>query len=269
MKLSYSDLIGYAPIPVEIDECVIGHIRKPLLSDIDQLGWRLFEVYESALTLTPQALLDVMTPNGKELWNELSKSSEHEVKLFDIITLLPPCTQFYLDILHFFFVEPVIFANGVFWVLKHEYEMNTNLTKDDVYGAVTRENFHLAVDIMQCVCCIHNSKQDGEKDLKFKNKLAEELYHKMHGGENEDKTPLPKKIDKNLTTANIISAVANVHPSLNYTNIYQLTLPQLYDVFQRMQQLEIYDLQKRQVSIWGDEKNKFDMSSWYHNLHDQ
>ena len=77
------------------------------------------------------------------------------------------------------------------------------------------------------------------------------------------------KLDKNMTIPNIISALSNKHPSLNYTNIWDLTIFQLLDSFNRIQANSVYEIDSTRVSVWGDEKKTFDASLWYKNEYDK
>lgn len=270
-KLDYGTLIGYAPVPFEVDGHECGHIKKPLLSEVDAIGFRMFEIYESSLKLSPKELMASMLPDGKHEFDVMQKASKQKIELYDLVLSVPAMAQHYLNVMQFFFVEPLVFACGQYLILKQPIDATAKvIKKENVLGVISRDNFQHALYLMQCVCCIEG-KEEADEVVKpvFKSKLAEELYHKMYGEDgNEESIKKPAHRNKNLTLANIVSVVANYHNSLNYTTIYNLTIPQLYDAFQRLQQHEGYDLHKRQVSIWGDEKNQFDPSTWYHNIYD-
>lgn len=77
-----------------------------------------------------------------------------------------------------------------------------------------------------------------------------------------------KKADINLSIPNIISSVSNMHPSINYLNIWDLTIFQLLDAFNRLQANVMYNIDCTRVSVWGDEKKTFDVSLWYKNNYD-
>lgn len=270
MKLPYGALIGQSPVPLEVQGKVIGHIAIPKLKAIDAIGMKTFEVYEYFIAVTPKDLMTTAIHGGKEIWSQLQQ--EHKTKdftLFDAIILDKLLIQFYLEVFDFFFVEQVVFANGRFLILSRDIDVDQGIKESDVIGFLDRSNLNVAIQTMRCVCCINkDSEKDKDEPVKFKSKIAEEIYNKIHS-EADDEIKRPKeKSDKNLSLANIVSVVANFHYSLNYTNIYELTIPQLYDAFQRMQRYEMYDLQKRQVSVWGDEKKQFDPTVWYHNFQD-
>ena len=81
----------------------------------------------------------------------------------------------------------------------------------------------------------------------------------------KDKKQDIKDKDK-LTLPNIISAVSNKHPTISPITVWNMTLFQLYDSFNRLQINEIYQINKRKVSVWGDKENTFDISMWYKNI---
>lgn len=78
-----------------------------------------------------------------------------------------------------------------------------------------------------------------------------------------------KKADKDLTIPNIISSVSNKHPSYNHTNIWDITIFQLLDSFNKLRLNTIYDIQALRVSVWGDEKKTFDSTLWHKNEYDK
>ncbi len=78
-----------------------------------------------------------------------------------------------------------------------------------------------------------------------------------------------KKFDLNYVLPNIISSVASIHPSLNFNNIWDLTIFQLYDSFYRIKSDKDYQIESTHVSVWGDEKNIFDSTLWHRNNYDK
>lgn len=71
------------------------------------------------------------------------------------------------------------------------------------------------------------------------------------------------KADKNMELGNIISAVANKSQSLNILNIWDLTVYQVWDCFQRLSNNNIYNIQSMSVAAWGNKDNQFDAASWF------
>ena len=70
-------------------------------------------------------------------------------------------------------------------------------------------------------------------------------------------------VNKDLALGNIISVVANKHPSINILNIWELTIYQLWDTFNRLSNNNIYDISALSVAVWGDEKKQFNISDWF------
>lgn len=118
---------------------------------------------------------------------------------------------------------------------------------------------------MQQICCIYSEDED-IKNLKFKNALAKKMYEKMLKA--KKKAQENKKVDINLSLPNIISSISNKHPSINYINVWDLTVFQLMDAFNRVQTNTMYEIDSTRVSVWGDEKKTFDFTLWYKNNYD-
>ena len=103
------------------------------------------------------------------------------------------------------------------------------------------------------------------KPPKFKNKLAKEMLAKIKKGAAE--LNQSQKEVQRMELPNIISAVASKHPRLNYTNIYDLTVTQLFDTFNRLCNNTSFDIHSMSIAAWGDKDNKFDYGAWYTIMH--
>jgi hypothetical protein len=121
--------------------------------------------------------------------------------------------------------------------------------------------------LIQQVCCIFEDDEEPEENMKFKNSAARKIYEKLLSAQKKEKKR--KKADINLSLPNIISAVSNCHPTINPINVWDLTLFQLFDTFNRMRANKIYDIDSTRVSVWGDEKKTFDIALWYKNEYDK
>ena len=105
--------------------------------------------------------------------------------------------------------------------------------------------------------------------MKFKNDIAKKLYEQMQKANKEKEKQKNKKNDINLSLPNIISSVSSKHPSINLINIWELTIFQLLDCFNRLQNNTMHEIDSTRVSVWGDEKKTFDPSLWYKNYYDK
>jgi hypothetical protein len=81
-----------------------------------------------------------------------------------------------------------------------------------------------------------------------------------------------KKMEKefyNMLLPNIISSVASKNSGLNIINIWDATLFQLYDQFEKKQNDDTHYMNSVRVAVWGDEKKQFDPTLWYKNNFDK
>ena len=127
------------------------------------------------------------------------------------------------------------------------------------------KTFLQILDLLQQICCIHE-KETAIEDMKFKNNMARKLYEKMLKAQKKEREN--KKADINMSLPNIISSVSNVHPSINPLNVWDLTVFQLLDSFNRLQVNSMFKIDCTRVSVWGDEKKTFDAALWYKNHYD-
>ncbi len=65
-----------------------------------------------------------------------------------------------------------------------------------------------------------------------------------------------------MSLPNIISSVAVRSLSLNWINIWDITIYQLFNEFERLQIIDQYDIASTQVSVWGDKEKKFKFGAW-------
>lgn len=257
MKLDYGTQIS--PVPVALS---IGSIKKPTLKEIAEITFDKFAFYEMLLKLTPEFYYEKMGDAGdKKYWEALSDIEKTTETIFNIIVKKGNVASLYAEMLDYFFVETVIYKEGYFIILNPGVDPNGELNKDSIKSAINKDTFQETLELIQQICGIYEGKVEEEK---FKNNVAKAIYDKISKGNKKRE----KKIDKNLSLPNIISALCNKHPSLNYTNIWGLTVFQLIDAFNRMQMNSVYDIESTRVSVWGDEKKTFDASLWYKNNYD-
>ena len=196
----------------------------------------------------------------------MSDEEKEKIDLYDIIISDDKLIMMYTEIFNFFFIEPVIFREGFFILLKEDIEDEDAVVPDKIRGVIAKELLPQVLNLLQQICCIYE-EEEKEEDLKFKNNLAKKLYEKMAKANKKSKKE--KKNDINLTLPNIISSVSNRHLSINPINVWEMTIFQLLDSFNRMQINTIYDIDATRVSVWGDEKKTFDISLWHKNEYDQ
>ena len=265
MRLDYGTQLS--PVPITLS---IGTLRKPTLKEISQITFDRFSFYEFFLKLSPETYYTKLRKenDGEAFWDSLTEEEKDKITIYNIIEEDEKIRSTYVEIFNFFFVETVIYQEGFFILLKENTAIDNpdKIKREQVRGAIAKENFSQVMSLLQQICCIYNEEESLD-DMKFKNNLARKLMEKMLKAKKKEQEA--KKSDLNLTIPNIISSLANKHPSLNYVNIWDLTIFQLLDAFNRTQANSMYDIDSTRVSVWGDEKKTFDVSLWYKNNYDK
>lgn len=262
MKLDYGTQLS--PYPIELS---IGTLIKPKLSDIAKLSFDKFGYYEFLLKLSPETFYSSLNSEvGAEYWESLPNDERDSITLYNLILENETLKDLFVEIFNFFFKETVIFEEGVFIILQNPNADLSELGETDIKGIISEDSIMQVLDLIQQVCCINDEEKEDEKNLKFKNSLAEKLFKRMKKAAKEAETR--KKSDVNYTIPNIISTVSNKHQSINPVNVWDLTVFQLIDSFRRLQTNEIYGIDATRVSVWGDEKKTFDAALWYKNQYD-
>lgn len=264
MKLDYGTQLS--PDPIQLS---IGTLIKPTLKRISNITFEKFDYYKVLLKLTPEFYYTYIknAEDGKEYWESLSESDRENIGIFDLIVNDDLLIKSYLEILNFFFIEDVVFVDGFFiWIKPGLNKNNDELTKDDVVGIIDGAHFKDVLYIIQQVCCI-DDKEENIDELKFKNEAAKKLYMRMQKSQKESK--LSKKEIAEYSLPNIISAVSNKHPTVSPINVWDLTVFQLLDSFNRTRVNSVYEISRTTVSVWGDEKKTFDSALWYKNEFDK
>lgn len=263
MKLDYGTQISPYPIALSI-----GSIKKPKLKDIADtkkgMSFDKFSYYLVFIKMTPEKFYTEIQ-RRKDYWDFIPDEQKENISLYDIILKEESLQNLYVDILNFFFVETVVFEQEMFILLKPNVDTTKKIKKEDISGVIKKELFVKVLDLIQQICCIKDYEEDISKET-FKNNIAKKLFERLRKAKKEVSS---KKLDLNLTMPNIISSLSNKHPSLNYTNIWNITIFQLYDSFEKIRINTIFDIDSRRISIWGDKNKSFDPNLWYRNNYDK
>ena len=262
MRLDYGTQLS--PYPIRLS---IGTLIKPKLKDIADstkgMSFEKFYYFEYLLKMTPEYFYQEMkSDEGKKYWNSLSEQEQSKITLYNIVLKEESLLESFLELFNFFFMEPVVFKEGYFVLLNKDINDSLDITSEhEICGVISEETFSQTLSIIQQICCI-NETEEVIEESKFKNETARKLFEKMR------KAAKKKKLtqhNNDLILPNIISAVSNMHPSINFINVWELTVFELIDSFNRLQANLIYDIDARRVSVWGDEKKTFDAALWYKN----
>lgn len=269
MKLDYYTLL--CPVPISLS---IGTIKHPTLREIGRIGYTRFGMYQVYLKLTPSNYyLFLGGKSGKEYWDNLSGEEQKETSLYDVLLLDHHVLYTYLEIFNFFFLERVIFRDGLFLIIDtDDYgtpQDEIDLEQSNIRGIINSTTFVGVLDLLQQICCIKSDDILDEAKPRFKNNKAKQLYERMLKAKEEQKKKTAEKDSLNMTLPNIVSSVAAKSPGLNIVNIWDATLFQIYDQFGKTQNDDVHYLNTVRVAVWGDEKNQFDQSLWYKNNFDK
>jgi hypothetical protein len=240
----------------------VGGIICPTLQDIADIGGdSIYQYYLNILIMDASQLFTIL---GKaDVYEAMTDEERLQLNVYDILIGDDKTAELLRGSLDFFVKEDVVFIkeHRVFEVKGNVFvkENEEMVEKYITIGVINRENFSDVVDV---ICQRNNIKNKDDSDpKKAKSKKALAILEKLKKGrESMTKT---KKTDENMELGNIISAVANKSQSLNITNIWCLTVYQLWDCFFRLTNNAIYDIGCTGVSVWGDRDNKFDYSGWY------
>lgn len=265
MILDYGSLLSPEPIRLSI-----GSVRHPTLRDISEITFSKFSIYQFFLKLSPEDYFTKVNRTQIKYWNSLSDNEQEDILLYDILIEDKNLINTYLEIFNFFFIEKVIFRENLFVLLKSGKDIadsKIEVLKDNFCGVISKETFNEMLIILQQVCFIKDDESEDESNQKFKNEKARLLWRRMKDAEKKKKeTP---EYSFNLSLPNIISSVAAKSPNLNIYNIWDITLFQLYDQFNKLQTNDAHYINSMRLAAWGDEKNTFDYTLWYKNMFDK
>lgn len=262
MKLDYGTQLSPTPIKLSI-----GTLKKPKLIEISEIGFDRFSVFESFSKMTPERFYTVVKGDkGKEVWDSMSDDDREKLTMHSMIKENDSLQQIYTALFDFFFIESVIYKEGYFILLTDYISSDDNISEEHIRGVINEQSFSQILELIQQICCIYEKEED-INTLKFKNNIARRMYEKMLKAQKAEKAQ--KKADPNLSLPNIISAVSNRHPTINPICVWDLTLFQLYDAFSRLQVNVAHNISSTRVSVWGDEKNTFNIALWYKNEYDK
>lgn len=250
MELQYFDLIS--PLPFAIQG--VGHIKPYTLRDVASVTQRAYSTYIALLNISPKDYCTAANPKLAGWYENLSDEDKGLLSMYDIAVSTADMQKSFAALLDSFFLEKVTYdhAQDAF-ILSGE--------NDVITGFINKENYALICNII-----LKFNHIDTKNDInvsKIKNKKGLARYLEMQKKKNK-KSAKPKA-DKNLDLGNIISAICSRHNSVNYTNVWDMTVYQLWDTFSRLRNIDVYECGKTAVSVWGDKENKFDFNSWFKN----
>lgn len=266
MKFDYGTQLSPSPIVLSI-----GTLIKPKLQRIAEppMSFDKFNYYEALIKMSPEIFYTkIKGKEGVEYWNSLSEDEQDKLTLYDVILKDEQLIHTFVEIFNFFFKETVIFEDGYFVLLNESVKCDSDIaSEEDIRGVISENIFLQVLNAIQQVCCINDKEEENVNEMKFKNALAKKLYEKMQKAAKKQQEEKKGSVD--FTLPNIISSVSNKHPTINPINVWELTVFQLLDSFNRMQINSMFEIDSTRVSVWGDEKKTFNAALWYKNEYDK
>lgn len=267
VKLTYSQLLSSEPIPVGI-----GHIQPPKISDRRRIGEGLWMQYASYMTLTVDSYYSALLPDKYDAFLALPYEERTDVKLFDLVSENTDVIRIYVRAFCFYFVEDVVYRlrEKRFEILKTHEDEETGEVESQIVGVIDREIFDDVLHILMQISNINNERTVSEELSKQKDPVVIQMQRRRD--EAKAKRTRGKNLDKQdpkYDIGNIISVVCAYHPSINFTNVGQLTIPQLYDNFQRILIDRNYQIMALNASVWGTEGSDFKEDSYLKNLNEE
>lgn len=257
MTLEYLDLIGFEPIYLE----KTGSIVSPLLRDINKIGFITYNFYISLMLMSSKQYLESL--DDQSFYYNLTDDEKISLNIYDLVLDDVGMRGLFEKALDFFLVEKVQYNSefNMFFTYDGKVDEENNLVPS---GVIKKENFDFVRDvILQRNHILKNQTDAG----KIKKKKSLEIYTKiLKGREVLDKTN--KKKDKDMELGNIISALASNHNSLNIANIWDITVFQLYDQFDRQINKNVFEVQGTAIAFSGSKAAPdFKYSNWYKSTH--
>lgn len=243
MELEYFDLLSPEPLLIP----GVGRLKPPTLRDIARLTYPVYETYLAFLTMTPEHYCTKINPKLSTWFTSLPEDHRSLLSMYDIAVSNEELTGLYSSILRFFFNEDITYDR------EHDAFALSS-------GFITKSSFLQITDI---ILQMNHIRTDQQIDVsKVKNKQGKKIYERIQKLKQQQQKKTTRK-NPDLEIGNIISAICIRHKSLNYTNIWDLTIYHLWDTFQRLQTDNAYEINRMAVSVWGDKEKKFDFNGWF------
>lgn len=258
IKLTYYQLLSSVPIDIGI-----GHIKPPKLQDRRQLGENLWWQYACYMALTVDSYYSALLPDKYDDFLALPYEERINLNLFDLVSENEDIVRMYVNAFNFYFEETVTYN-----IKDQRFEIAQN-DEDQSIGIIDKESFEDVLYMLMQASNINNERSISEELSRQKDPIVIQMQRRR------DKAKAKRTRGKNLDRqdpkydiGNIISVVCAYHPSINFTNVDQLTIPQLYDNFQRIIIGKTYEIMARNASVWGTEGSEFKGDSYLQNLNE-
>lgn len=261
INLSYYDLIDPTPYNYK-DIC---HIRAVTLRDISCLENK-YDTYKTYINLFSLDVEDYykFTEQSTEDIVEISKAFERIGKkpnIYDLISITPTLLNELIVALNFFIVEEVAFDTSTKELCIMAVDDDGDIVPYKRFGA---ETYYELIDVINQRHAVARPSQDDKiENQVFKNARAREIWVKTHNPEVKKLRDAANINKYNL--GNIVSALTAKSKTISIINVWDVSVFNIYDQFDRIRVNAVDEINARAVSIWGDSDKKYNYESWYEN----
>ena len=235
------ELLLLSGLPIELN---IGNIYPLKLKDIVKLRYSKYNSYISLL------LIDKSQLNNN---NDNKDIDLNQITNFDIV--FSSCLmdeQFrisYFNMLEVFFKETIQLGNGFFYF--------GNLIKNELDGIglesnriIYKNNFNEIVNLLKQ---INSMKNKEENEFNPANDKAKEIADRMKKAR-EKINKVKAKSGEDLSLSDLISAFAFYNKNTDLNSIFEMTIYQFNNQFQRMQLVNNYEISVQSLLHGADPK---------------
>lgn len=241
-EISKYDLISGSDIFLD----GIGTIHQLTLEEIKKIG---FETYLNHLAIIAIDIKSLVK------WLGLPEGDiPEELIPFDIFSINKNSMDILIGSLQPFFVDKLEFSD------KHKAIVSVSVNKDKPFiGKVDRDNFSVVKNVIMEISGISVREDESAKP---QNEKAKQIMERLAKGRAKMNAARQNKKDAERNSLwNVIGAVAACSMTYNLTNIWQLTVAQLYDQFARINNRFYLDIMATRWCAWGE--GKFEHDPWY------
>lgn len=228
-----------------------------IIKDNEGENYNLYLYYSFLLSCSKEDIIDMV--GVKERYNKLSFELQNELTKYKLL-LLSGGEQILQEAIQFFVKDKVVFneKDGCFFL----YSNNNKVTK-----IIDNSNFIEFCNYVNQINYRDTVEEDEPiENMTFSSEKAKQRYielqkRKKQFNKNKAKN---KEGNANFDLGNVIAKLsAKTNSPYNLTNIYNLTVFQLYDQFYQTIQNNQIDGYVLKWAAWGSEE--FDFSLWYNN----
>ena len=258
MKLSYSELNDRNDISIDTEGQHVGYLRKFPISEISQ-NYSTYSLYLDIMTMTTAGYFE--RKKKLEEYDALSIDEKSKLNVFTLLSHDQEYQWMFLAALNFFFRESVQYDPTANMYITYE-------VKDGEPKAIGAITYTMWGEISEMIAQMnHVSIEMDEQDLsKSADERTKKVMEKLRKGRKALKKAREKTNGARMELGNLTSIIATFVNGYNYMNVYDLTVFQLYDTYNRFLMGDVYEINRMAVSVWGDKEKKFDLYARQENL---